>query len=1151
VSADLVIGASTRERQRRAADPGASVWVSANAGAGKTKVLTDRVIRLMLAGSPPSRILCLTFTKAAAAEMTMRVFKELGRWVTLDDVTLGEALVDLTGERATPALKARARRLFARAVETPGGLKIETIHAFCERILHLVPFEANVPVRFAVLDDRQSAELMAEARAAVLTEAASREPAFAAVAGALDVVASHLSGDALTQLVDGAVADARVPDDPDEIVSAAARLRAALGLGPGETSDDVRREITEAGLPMAEWPALATALAATGKATDVARGETLTLAAQAPSLFGRHDHYWSVFFTEKGTPRKDITTKGAPASLRERLEAEQARLEPLGTRLLAAEAVERTAALFTFAGAVRAKMVELKRRLGALDFADLIAKTLDLLERGAAPWVLYKLDRGIDHVLVDEAQDTNLDQWRILRRLTEEFTAGEGRPVGAVRTIFAVGDPKQSIYSFQGADPRLFEESRRHWMGRHAAAGLRFADVRLDLSFRSAPVILGAVDNTFRVAAHYQGLSFDDAAIGTAHTSARPHATGHVEIWPTERPTEADPDPDAWSIPVDEPDRNLPAVTVAGRIADAVRAWTTSPDEATGRTWRPGDILILARKRGPAFFACIRALKAAGIPVAGADRIDINEQIAVNDLVAAGQAALLPQNDLVLAAALKSPLVGLDDDDLTRIAADRREGESLAAALERCAEGDPRARSGWDALALWRRLARAHGPFGFYATLLGPEGGRRRLVERLGGEAADAIDTFLCRAAAEETGPDTPSLTAFLHRFESAEHVIKRDPEAAGDEVRVMTVHGAKGLEAPLVVVLDGCDVRGPDPKLIAVPVGGNGEPIPVWSPGATSDPPLVAEARAALRGRGLEEHNRLLYVALTRARDRLVLVPFTNGNGDEPDEAWCRMVRAGFEAATHALVRTEMPYGPVDLWRAGQGGEKPATLAGSPAAIALPDWIGRPVDPEPEPAPPLRPSTALGAADRPTAQRGGGARTRADARRHGALVHALIDHLAGSLPSEWESAAERYLGARAAALTPEERQSVLAHATRVLGHPELAPLFGPGSRGEVAIAGRIGPAGTERAVSGQIDRVVIGPDSIVVADFKTGSAPPDGSVPASYLAQLAIYRTLLAETHPGLPVRALLVWTLGPRIVEPSASELDRALASVLAELS
>ena len=1137
----FVVPPDAAAAQRAASDPASSAWVSANAGAGKTKVLTDRVIRLMLAGSPPSRILCLTFTKAAAAEMTIRVFETLGDWVTLDDSSLSDALQALTGERPRRVLLDRARRLFARAVETPGGLKIETIHAFCERLLHLVPFEADVPARFAVLDDAQAADILAEARGAVLVEAAGTP----GIGEALDSVASEASGDGLIQLLAEAVASPLLPSGPAAQEAALAALRRAFGLSPEETPEALLRAMVEDGIPPAEWPAIADELDETGQAQNRERAAALRLALVAPGLEGRAEHYRSIFFTDKGKPAARLATKKVPEDLRIRLEEEQGRLVLVQERLRAAEALVRTGALYRLAGAIRRRYEALKRRLGALDFADLIERTPPLLESGAAPWVLYRLDRGIDHVLVDEAQDTNAGQWRILRRLTEDFTAGAGRPSRGPRTIFAVGDPKQSIYSFQGADPRLFEESRRHWLGLHRSARMRFADIRLGLSFRSAPAILKGVDATFRVTAHFRGLSFEDNVTGTVHQSARPRAPGQIEIWPTLLPAPKGADPDAWSLPVDLPDPGSPALAAARRVACAARHWITSPDPVTGRPWRPGEILILARRRGPAFFAVIRALKANGVPVAGADRIDINRQIAVSDLVAAGQAALLPGHDLALAAALKSPLVGLDDDDLVRIGADRPAGASLEAALEAAAPADPRARTAFETLRGWREAARRHGPFGFYAMLLGPGGGRRRLVARLGGEAQDAIDTFLCRVQAAETALEAPSLLAFLSRFEAAGHVVKRDPESRADEVRVMTVHGAKGLEAPLVVLLDGCEIGGRDPRLIAVSTEEG--PLPVWAPRKDDDPSLLAAARAELGVRALEEHNRLLYVALTRARDRLVLVPYTGQRAGEPEEAWCAMARRGLAEAAIALTPVEMSYGPAELYRDGEAGEAAETAQALAPEIVPPDWLRRAAPPEPEALPPLRPSSARGGAARAPALRAAPAER---ARRRGILIHALLDHLAGRPEAARAEAAARFLAVRAFALDPAARERIAAETLALLAHPDLSMLFGPGSRGEAAVAGVIGQPGEERAVSGQIDRLAIGDSQVVLADFKTGAPPRDGKPPRAALAQVAIYAALLGRIYPGHGLRALLVWPEGLVIQDLAPHVLEEALQEVLGRM-
>jgi hypothetical protein len=644
------------------------------------------VVRLLLSGTPPGRILCLTFTRAAAATMAVRIHERLGRWVALDEGALAAELMELSGERPGPAEIGLARRLFARAVETPGGLKIETLHAFCERLLHSAPFEAGVPARFAVLDEAQADEALSQAIDNALADAASG--ARPDLAEALGTVGLHASGDRLRAAIRAAAGERAVHhDDPEGPDGVSSRLRRALGLEVGETAAAIERAMIEDGLAPGRWAGLSERLRAESAAASD-RGVAERLQACAGCGPGRRlDLYLAIFFTKEGDAPEEHPHEGgqprSPGNVRRRGGP------AFGTRGAPARGPDPGAHPRPPPARGRHPPPgrSLKARQGALDFDDLVARTLDLLERGEAGWLLYKLDRGIDHVLVDEAQDTNPRQWAILRHVTEDFTAGHGARGGTLRTLFAVGDPKQSIYSFQGAAPHEFEESRRFWRERTLGAARRFEDVRLFLSFRSARTVLTAVDATFAHPAHFKGLSLGDD-VRTAHESARPEAPGLVELWPTEIRRE-EPDPDAWTPPAERPEPPSPPARAAARIAEAVKCWTTEGDER-GRIHRAGDVLVLARTRGSAFEAVIRALRRAGVPVAGQDRLDVAAHIAVLDLVAAGRAALLPADNLNLAAALKTPLVDLTDDDLVRIAAGRLPEESLVAALRRHAdEGRP------------------------------------------------------------------------------------------------------------------------------------------------------------------------------------------------------------------------------------------------------------------------------------------------------------------------------------------------------------------------------------------------------------------------------------------------------------------------------
>jgi len=1145
----FVVDDLTRANQRRAADPRASAWVSANAGAGKTKVLTDRVVRLLLDGAPPGRILCLTFTKAAAANMAIRVFRLLGRWVTLDDAALAAELEELTGERAGAERLRMARRLFARAVETPGGLKIETLHALCERLLHMFPFEANVPARFVVLDEAKARELFDIEMANVLADAVSNGDT--PLSAALARVAPEATGDTLRAAIRSAMRARGLVGDSAGLEAAFARLHDALGLAAEESAERIEAAILEggAGCRPDDRAALIQALR-TGKANDEKLADALAAAeaerARSEDLPDRSEAlalYRAVFFTQKDEPKADgsLGTKSVPAGVKEVLIAERDRLDPLSDRLRAARAHARTHALFLLAAEIHRRVEAQKARLGALDFDDLIHKALDLLGRVGAGWVLYKLDRGIDHVLVDEAQDTNPEQWAILRAITQEFAAGEGARTGS-RTRFAVGDPKQSIYGFQGAEPREFALTRASWIAESRAAGLDFADVPLTLSFRSTSLVLRAVDAVFALDAHNEGLSFEDTVRRTVHASARPDAPGAVELWPIAEP-EPTAEPDAWTAPVDALETSAPAIITARRVAQAVRTWTSQGD-ATGRAWRPGDVLILVRKRGPAFEEVIRALKSLGVPVAGQDRLEVSAHIAVADLVAAGRAGLLPADDLTLATALKTPLVGLTDEDLVRIAARRDLSETLEDALHRhAASGDAAARRGLETLAEWIALAGLHGPFGFYARLLGPQNGRAKLVARLGGEAGDAIDVFLAAAAQAESAEDAPSLGGFLARYIDAEagHTVKRDLESGRDEVRVMTVHGAKGLEAPVVVVLDGCEPLGRnDPPLL--PLAANGAVVPpVWSSGRTQDCAATETARAALLARARQEHNRLLYVAMTRAADRLIVAPF-RGHERETETAWCRMVQAGLEAALGTGRMVELPYGPATVWHDGSDASRaPEVPRPAAAPRPAPDWLRSPVPPEPE-FQTLSPSDALRAAD--------GARVppprlaEAQARRRGILIHALLQHLPRVEPARREAAGLAFVQARAPGLPRPAFYGLVRSVLRIIDDPDLAPLFAPDARAEVSLSGRVRAGGAERPVQGRVDRLSVTADTVRIADFKTGRPPEaEAPLPPAEAGQIAVYARLLGQIYPGLTIRPMLIWTSGPVIRELSADDIAAAL--------
>jgi ATP-dependent helicase/nuclease subunit A len=1143
-------------KQAEASDPACSVFVAANAGAGKTHVLAQRVIRLMLDGAPggvdPSRILCITFTKAAAANMAARVYDRLRSWITLDDAALDNALAEIGVTAVDAAKRARARALFAAALETPGGLKVQTIHAFCTRLLQQFPFEANVAARFTVLDDRAQAEMFERATMAVLLRAAA-EPASPlgralrqAVTGAADSTVRLLIGEAvkerdrLMQWLDAA----------GSIERAMAQLSDALGIDADDDLAAAEREIVHGPhLPSSQWAAVA-AIFGEGSSNDEEQATRLTEALAASDAL-RPDKYLSVFFTDKNEPRKSVITKALARQypdLANRLAAEQARVIGLVGRRNAIICRDRTEALVTIAREVIARYAAEKDRRGLLDYDDLIDKAGAMLDEVNPGWVHYKLDLGLDHVLIDEAQDTSEKQWRIVRQLVAEFAAGAGVRGLLTRTLFAVGDEKQSIFSFQGAAPRQYDEMRRYFAKLFGGPETAWRQVQFDYSFRSGANVLGAVDEVFASAAVYRSITTDPAGM-PKHLALPAAVPGVVEIWPL---IEAEPraEIEGWDAPFDAVSETSPRAKLAEKIAITVRGWIAGGAVVGGRPLRAGDVLVLVRQRGPLFEAIIRALKNAGVAVAGADRLVLTEHIAIVDLMALADALLLPQDDLALATALKSPLFGFDDDLLFKLAWNRstslrnelaaRAGEDLLfaaadALLDRCAE-----------------MARHATPFAFFAWLLGPELGRRRIFARLGFEAADALEEFL-ELALDYERREPPSLQGFLDWLRSADAVVKRDMEISRDEVRVMTVHGAKGLEAPVVILADTTtQPAGPNtPSLLTVPLpkAAQGPPCLVWPGRKQDDVPAVATARALARSEAEDEHRRLLYVAMTRAAERLVVCGF-QGKVKRPTGCWYDLV---VEGLTGKPGFAEMGEGDAKLGRycvVRDSDDAPEATA--PPTLKPrhhePAWLTQPAAREAASAVTLTPSTAYDETAVAPKFAGGGSEARRALER-GRLVHWLMQSLPQLPVSERAAAARRYLDRAGGRFEMEARERLVSKVLELLADARFAPLFAAGSRAEVPIVGRLmRPGRPDVLVSGQIDRLVVTADAVLIADYKTNQVVPDTpeAAPPAYVGQLALYRAVLGKVYPGRLVRAAVVWTEGPVLMEFSAASLDAALARV-----
>jgi ATP-dependent helicase/nuclease subunit A len=1109
--------------QRQAADPAHSAWVAASAGSGKTQVLVDRVIRLMLAGAAPECILCLTFTKAAAAEMAGRLFERLSKWIAMADDPLTEELRDLGVQPIDQKTRADARKLFAKALETPGGLKIQTIHAFCERLLQLFPVESGMAPGFRVMEEQEADQLFRDALLQSLsTDNTATQSAWAFLNnGDVNTLA------ALEKLAQPFLSTSKGMrqrlSSMTKIAETEAQLRETLNIASDRTTAELKDEITA--IHVAAYEKAARLLMPLEADAQHCAPRFLSLALHAKRQDEKLQALADLVLTGEGAPRKSILRKAAGKAepgAAAWLEGERHRLLALFEDLAKLEILEANLAIYRAMAGVVARVNIEKRARGLYDFDDLIARTAQLLHsHEAAQWVLYKLDRGLSHILVDEAQDTSPAQWTVIQALAGEFFTGDSdRPTP--RTVFAVGDIKQSIFGFQGADISAFETAR---LGFEQA--LRYADqdlrkVDLTLSYRSAQAVLDAVDETFAMDAPARQGFGPRASTERPHTAFYNQRPGRVELWQVELKPDVE-ERDNWQAPVDTPPASHPRLVLAERIASAIHGWVGKRKRTRNNdTVKAGDILILVQRRNALFNALIGALRRRGVPVAGADRLKLQQSLIVQDLIMLGQVLRLSRDDHALACVLKSPLVPepVSEETLFTLAHGRN-NESL---WNRLSDESVNKRM------LKRLMASQDSPFLLFSGVL--QQSCRTILERLGPEAEDAAQEFLNLALDYEL-LNGVSLSGFLDWLQAGETEIKREMEHGGGEVRIMTTHGAKGLEAPIVFLADAADVPRPHQGNLITVTEGDQKGLQVFVPDTRMQVPVIEDLKQQQRLLAIAERMRLLYVGMTRAADELYICGSHNKETDKgiPQDSWYPQVAAAFETA---LAQKSEMIELQDGFTIRRFGVAPVAVdTAAPAAVPkvdLPDWALTPLSPS------VRPIDGLVAA------RDSDAFDKAAVAR-GVAMHRLIEVMA-DVPE-----AERlHVGQRWAARLKLDIAIVDSLAAQ-LASPDLSHFFAPDAQSEVSIEGEVRGLGR---VSGRIDRLRIAEDAIFLLDYKTNRHPPATLSPRHpYARQMARYAALLREAYPNREVNVALLWTETGEVMWLPQDLLSQALDVVGKEMA
>ncbi len=1133
-----------------AANPEQSVWVSANAGTGKTHVLINRILRLLLSGTPPHKILCLTFTKAAAAEVANRLRKRLGEWAAMNDMDLEQSLENILGSLASDKETAAARTLFASILEIPEGLRIRTVHSFAESLLGRFPVEAGLAPHFSVIDDRRATEIRAEARNQIICHDDQHQTV--QLTEALSHIACHVNADDLENLLKELYRQRsllrHLMKQPDGLRRMDSRTRKAFGLSIKDTKESLIKDASSNDKCINE-KALYYAVKAlqNGSNPDQDRAGKIDAwlnmkPVQREAQFEKT--YAHIFLTKKYELRKESTliTKKPKEEYPEALSAllnERDRVFLVFERLKAVAIAEATKSLLIFGTALISAYEDIKASRALLDYDDLIEKAEGLLENeSGVSWVHYKLDGGIDHILVDEAQDTSPAQWNIISRLAGDFFTGLGaenneRPQH--RTVFAVGDEKQSIYSFQGAEPIRFGMMRNHFHEQETSIGRNLPTVELEASFRTTSAVLEVVDAVFASPEAFDGLTWNNKTVH--HSTNRQGQAGLVELWDTlttDNVTEIRP----WDLPFDKKTAESPVVRLAEKIAKCIQDWLNNGEclQSTGRPITPGDIMILVPQRKLFAEEMLRALKRHGVPVIGRDRLILTDHLAAMDLIAAGRFALLPDDDLNTAVVLKGPFIEFDEDILFTLA--HKRSETLWKTLADRRNENPEFARAWRILSSLLKRADYTPPFEFYSQLLN-SGGRRDLLAHLGSEASEPIDEFIALTLDFERDHE-PSLEGFLYWLERGKTEVKREMESGIDEVRVLTVHSAKGLESNIVFLPDTCKLPGSrkDPKT-HWSNSEDDDDFVIWRTSKEVEEKLSSELHEASRIAIKQENRRLLYVAMTRARERLYVCGWEGKNGRKAG-CWYDLIFPIFKEngekisldTGENLFRIERPQIVV------QNEDKVATKK-LEIVHPLPRWALTPAPPEPQPIKPLAPSRPT-EEDPPTMSpiKDGSA----NRFQRGLLVHRLLQNLPNIALKDREAKGNEFLKRPSLNLTSKARGEILRETLAVINHPDHADLFGPGSLAEVPITGVLGLNEASNVISGQIDRILVSNNTVTIIDYKTNRPPPEDETGVSkiYLRQMAAYRDLIKSVYPERSVQALLLWTVGPRIMSLSNQILD-----------
>ncbi|HSQ98164.1 MAG TPA: double-strand break repair helicase AddA [Rickettsiales bacterium] len=1101
-----------KRKQSIASNPEYSIWTSASAGSGKTTVLVKRLLRMLLSGIQPSKILCITFTNTGAVEMRNRINSRLARWLSLDDKELEEEIVSLEGDYTNINEKVkRARTLFAKILDYSNDFKILTIHSFCQQIIKRFPLEANIIPNFKIADEIASSELLLQAKDELLK---INNPE---VKEAVKYVFTYVNEDQFINLLQQTIGQ------KDNLLYLKSKFNTTEGvINEIRKSFDLKLEDNIEALENDFLSKLDLSIF-----NDELINDIENIGKQTDLKFIRFfkkefnlNEYILLFLTQENKMRTKVLTndviKNFP-QLTDFSEFEALRVFDFIEKRNNLINFEFTANFLRLVYCIFDIYSALKKDAGYLDYSDLIFETDRLLndskyknlngENPYSNWINYKLDEGIDHLLIDEAQDTSPIQWDIVRSITEEFFSGYGQKENLNRTIFVVGDEKQSIFSFQGADPSNFHLILKEYEKKINDCGKKFENIFLETSFRSLKSILSITDEIFKEPFRKNAISKLQNII--KHNIVRQDGLGKVEIWPLvendiKKPEKTEEIPN-WEINYLEEIELTNKQKLAETISKEVNTWFQKGKiifSRKDRVFRPlkySDIMILVKKRDKDFINyLIRQFNKYNIPTMGNDRFNLSESIISQDIISLCKFVLFNEDDLNLANIIKSPILSMTEGDLYKLCKYKNENNC----------------SLWSALCNNEFLndliekSQILTPYEFLFYLFETKNIRKKFKERFLYLADEVLNEILNIANDYEKNHNNATLLSFIEFLEKSDLEIKRDMDQSANEIKIITVHSSKGMESPIIILPDTNHTLGQIQKIDSVldyKIDGCDFTLPILTKEKTIFTENLVKER--IKKDAEEEYLRLLYVAITRAENELYVCDCKKKSINE--NCWYEILRQSINNTNPKTRKSEnfkediLYIGDEDKFDNSQKTEINSIEIQDEINSIIPIILQSKDSKEESKI--INPSLyyAENIISKPHEE--------SINIQKGKLVHKLLEILPEA--KEKEKIADIYLK------NSQYKNEIKDTVFNILD--KFKHLFEKNSKAEVAVFGKIG----NDIISGQIDRLTITEDKVFIIDYKNTNYLPK-QVPEKYKKQLELYKILLEKIYPDKIIECYILWT-------------------------